>query len=177
MLNNLPSTPLKVVRTASIREICVWEGFLWEIISQISEAGLCSSVFTSSASNFHRAWEAWIQTPGWFPCEQTILFTFFHSLTPFPPLLYNLIFFSSAFSSLKLCCLSIQVSTAVLSITAKYKKLEKEKEKEKKKDEEKMEVVSQKLELFDQWIFIRLLFTPLGQHCYNLISSIVDDIP
>lgn len=39
-----------------------------------------------------------------------------------------------------LICCHIQVSTAVLSITAKAKKKEKEKEKE-KKEEEKMEVV------------------------------------
>lgn len=37
-----------------------------------------------------------------------------------------------------------QVSTAVLSITAKAKKKEKEKEKGKEKEEEKMEVVSMK---------------------------------
>lgn len=44
-----------------------------------------------------------------------------------------------------LICCHIQVSTAVLSITAKAKKKEKEKEKE-KKEEEKMEVVGAHIE-------------------------------
>lgn len=44
-----------------------------------------------------------------------------------------------------LICCQIQVSTAVLSITAKAKKKEKEKEKE-KKEEEKMEVVGAHIE-------------------------------
>lgn len=45
----------------------------------------------------------------------------------------------------RLLCWHIQVSTAVLSITAKAKKKEKEKEKE-KKEEEKMEVVGANIE-------------------------------
>lgn len=45
----------------------------------------------------------------------------------------------------RLLCWHTQVSTAVLSITAKAKKKEKEKEKE-KKEEEKMEVVGANIE-------------------------------
>lgn len=45
----------------------------------------------------------------------------------------------------RLLCCHTQVSTAVLSITAKAKKKEKEKEKE-KKEEEKMEVVGANIE-------------------------------
>lgn len=48
---------------------------------------------------------------------------------------------------LTVLCWYIQVSTAVLSITAKAKKKEKEKEKE-KKEEEKMEVVGVNIETF-----------------------------